>query len=215
MSKAFAMTALAALVLAAPAHAQSAKYGWIGYGVNVPGSSKCPTYKMTIDVTVAGDSVKALFQQEGLDSAPLRGDQGRQWHVQDHGRGRWRQHHAGLGDDQRRRWQGAARRLLQVRRPSDKKRSESRVARRGPARAQRQAARDRVPAPARGTSSARPRPRLPWRTRCRARGRLRNMRFIASRWIEAGLPGFAVNLKRTSRALSAMSATPCILKGSR
>jgi hypothetical protein len=59
------MTALAALVLAAPAHAQSAKYGWVGYGVNVPGSSKCPTYKMTINVTVAGDSVKALFEQEG------------------------------------------------------------------------------------------------------------------------------------------------------
>ena len=67
MSKVFAMTALAALVLAAPVHAQSAKYGWTGYGVNVPGSSKCPTYKMTIDVTVAGDSVKALFQQEGRD----------------------------------------------------------------------------------------------------------------------------------------------------
>jgi hypothetical protein len=65
MSKVFAMTALAALVLAAPAHAQSAKYGWTGYGTNVPGSSKCPTYKMTIDVTVAGNVVTAHFLQEG------------------------------------------------------------------------------------------------------------------------------------------------------
>ena len=67
MSRALAATALAALLLAGSAHAQSAKYVWIGYGTNVPGSSKCPTYKMTIDVTVAGDSVKALFQQEGRD----------------------------------------------------------------------------------------------------------------------------------------------------
>ena len=65
MLKAIAATALAALVLAGPAHAQTAKYGWTGYGVNVPGSSKCPTYKMTIDVTVSGNSVKAQFQQEG------------------------------------------------------------------------------------------------------------------------------------------------------
>jgi hypothetical protein len=65
MSRALAATALAALLLAGSAHAQSAKYVWIGYGTNVPGSSKCPTYKMTINVTVAGDSVKALFEQEG------------------------------------------------------------------------------------------------------------------------------------------------------
>ena len=36
-----------------------------GIGINVPGSSKCASYKMTINVTVAGDSVKAHFQQEG------------------------------------------------------------------------------------------------------------------------------------------------------
>ena len=30
-------------------------YTWTGYGINVPGSSKCPTYKMTIDVTVDGN----------------------------------------------------------------------------------------------------------------------------------------------------------------
>ncbi len=66
MLRAFAATTLAALLLAAPAYAQSAaKYIWTGYGVNVPGSSKCPTYKMTINVTVAGNSVKAIFEQEG------------------------------------------------------------------------------------------------------------------------------------------------------
>jgi hypothetical protein len=64
MLKAIAATALAALVLAGPAHAQTAKYGWTGYGVNVPGSSKCPTYKMTIDVTITGKEVKGIFQQE-------------------------------------------------------------------------------------------------------------------------------------------------------
>ena len=65
MLRTIAATALATLVLAGPAHAQATKYVWTGYGINVPGSSKCPTYKMTINVTVAGDSVKALFEQEG------------------------------------------------------------------------------------------------------------------------------------------------------
>ena len=55
------------LLLGAAAQAQAPKtvYTWTGYGVNVPGSSKCPTYKMTIDVTVEGETVKGLFQQEG------------------------------------------------------------------------------------------------------------------------------------------------------
>jgi hypothetical protein len=65
MLRAFAVTTLATLLLAGPASAQAVKYVWTGYGTNVPGSSKCPTYKMTINVTVAGDSVKALFEQEG------------------------------------------------------------------------------------------------------------------------------------------------------
>ena len=68
MSRAFAVAVLAMLVFADPAGAQRAMramYVWTGYGINVPGSSKCPTYKMTINVTVEGDSVKALFQQEG------------------------------------------------------------------------------------------------------------------------------------------------------
>ena len=66
MLRAIAATTLATLLLAGAAYAQGAtKYIWIGMGENVPGSSKCPTYKMTINVTVAGDKVTALFQQEG------------------------------------------------------------------------------------------------------------------------------------------------------
>ena len=57
--------AVAGLLFAGVAQAQTAAYTWTGYGVNVPGSSKCPTYKMVIDVTVDGNSVKGLFQQEG------------------------------------------------------------------------------------------------------------------------------------------------------
>ena len=57
--------AMAGLLFTGAALAQTAGYNWTGYGTNVPGSSKCPTYKMTIDVTVEGNSVKGLFQQEG------------------------------------------------------------------------------------------------------------------------------------------------------
>jgi len=57
--------AMAGLLLSGAAQAQTAAYTWTGYGVNVSGSSKCPTYKMVIDVTVDGNSVKGLFQQEG------------------------------------------------------------------------------------------------------------------------------------------------------
>jgi len=57
--------ALAIDMFSGAAQAQTAAYAWTGYGVNVSGSSKCPTYKMVIDVTVEGNSVKGLFQQEG------------------------------------------------------------------------------------------------------------------------------------------------------
>ena len=53
------------LVVGAAAQADPVVYTWTGYGENVPGSSKCPTYKMTIDVTVDGDHVTGRFQQEG------------------------------------------------------------------------------------------------------------------------------------------------------
>jgi hypothetical protein len=45
-------------------------YAWTGYGGFGPktaGSTRCPSYKMTVNVTVDGDSVKGLFQQEGRD----------------------------------------------------------------------------------------------------------------------------------------------------
>lgn len=65
MLRALAVGSLVTLLVANPAYAQPVTYAWTGYGINVPGSSKCPTYQMTIRVTVVGDSVKAKFQQEG------------------------------------------------------------------------------------------------------------------------------------------------------
>jgi len=56
---------VALLVVAGTAEAEPVVYTWTGVGVNVPGSSKCPGYKMTINVTVDGDNVKGQFQQEG------------------------------------------------------------------------------------------------------------------------------------------------------
>ncbi len=56
---------LGTLLVAGAASAQPVVYTWSGLGVNVMGSSKCPTYKMVIDVTVDGGSVKGRFQQEG------------------------------------------------------------------------------------------------------------------------------------------------------
>lgn len=57
----------ATALLAGAASAQQAAYTWTGLGVNVRGASKCPGYKMTIDVTVQGSQVKGLFQQEGRE----------------------------------------------------------------------------------------------------------------------------------------------------
>jgi hypothetical protein len=66
MTKTIVSGALAALLLAGTAYAQApAVYSWTGYGINVQGSSKCPTYKMTIEVTVIGEEVKGKFTQEG------------------------------------------------------------------------------------------------------------------------------------------------------
>ena len=63
-----AASIIAAVLFAGTAYAQQAMYTWTGYGTNVPGSSKCPTYKMTINVTVEGTAVKGHFQQEGRDA---------------------------------------------------------------------------------------------------------------------------------------------------
>jgi hypothetical protein len=58
---------LAALLVGTTAHAQQQAYTWTGMGINVPGSSKCNGYKMTIDVTIEGKVVKGIFQQAGRD----------------------------------------------------------------------------------------------------------------------------------------------------
>jgi hypothetical protein len=65
MLERLAVAALASSLLAGPALAEPAIFTWTGYGLNVPGSGKCPTYKMTIDVTVVGTDVQGRFQQEG------------------------------------------------------------------------------------------------------------------------------------------------------
>src|SRR6478736_4781194 len=60
--------ALAALLLGGAAFAQqAASYTWTGAGENVRGASKCPGYKMTVNVTVQGTAVKGDFQQEGRE----------------------------------------------------------------------------------------------------------------------------------------------------
>jgi len=58
MLKRVAAAALVALLPAGLALAEPAVFTWTGYGLNVPGSGKCPTYKMTIDVHV-GDVIVA------------------------------------------------------------------------------------------------------------------------------------------------------------
>ena len=68
MIRTLATGTIAALLVGGAAFAQApVVYTWTGYGVNVPGSSKCPTYKMSIEVAVAGKAVKGTFQQEGRD----------------------------------------------------------------------------------------------------------------------------------------------------
>jgi len=63
----FLLSVALATALAVPALAQSGSYTWTGYGRGggVGGSSNCSSYKMKVDVTVAGADVKGLFQQEG------------------------------------------------------------------------------------------------------------------------------------------------------
>jgi hypothetical protein len=56
-----------ALFAGAAVAQQAAVYTWTGPGVNVRGASKCPGYKMTINVTVNGNDVKGDFQQEGRE----------------------------------------------------------------------------------------------------------------------------------------------------
>ena len=60
-----AAAAIAVVLGGGTAQAQPEVYSWTGMGVNVPGSSKCNAYQMTIDVTVDGNAIKGRFQQQG------------------------------------------------------------------------------------------------------------------------------------------------------
>jgi hypothetical protein len=45
--------------------AQTAVYSLTGMGTGVPGSSKCATYQIIVDVTIDGRAVKGSFKQQG------------------------------------------------------------------------------------------------------------------------------------------------------
>lgn len=60
-------TSAALVVLAAGFAAQAEQATYSGTAMGTSGSSKCPTYKMNMDVTVDGTAVKGLFKQEGRD----------------------------------------------------------------------------------------------------------------------------------------------------
>ena len=57
--------ALTALAAVGPAQAQPTAYTWTGMGTSVTDSSKCATYRMTVDVTVNGKAVKGVLHQQG------------------------------------------------------------------------------------------------------------------------------------------------------
>jgi hypothetical protein len=63
--------AVAALLLGAPALAQPVAYTWSGMGTSITDSSRCATYRMTIDVTVDGKSVKGVLHQQGRPERPF------------------------------------------------------------------------------------------------------------------------------------------------
>lgn len=67
MTKKIAAGLVISLFTAGAALADSMAYTWSGMGTNVSGSAKCATYKMTIDVTVDGNTLKGHFQQQGRD----------------------------------------------------------------------------------------------------------------------------------------------------
>ena len=59
-----ALGTMVLMFIAGTAAAQPVAYSWEGMGVGVVGSSKCATYKMKIDVTVQGNQVNGVFQQD-------------------------------------------------------------------------------------------------------------------------------------------------------
>ncbi len=67
MFKSVAVAITAGVFVAGAAFAQSTAYSWTGAGENVPGTTKCTGYKMTINVTLEGNVVKGVFQQQGRE----------------------------------------------------------------------------------------------------------------------------------------------------
>jgi hypothetical protein len=53
------------LLFAGAAQAQPVVYTWSGMGLNVPGSAKCSTYHMTIELMVDGNKVRGVLKQQG------------------------------------------------------------------------------------------------------------------------------------------------------
>jgi hypothetical protein len=56
-----------ALLAMGSARADPVAYTWSGMGVGVPGSSKCATYRMTVDLVVDGNSVRGVIKQQGRE----------------------------------------------------------------------------------------------------------------------------------------------------
>jgi len=72
MKHALAALSLAALAAAAPpAAAEPLKYTWRGAGDNVPGSSKCGGYMMTIEAFAENGKVWGQWQQAGRVVRPF------------------------------------------------------------------------------------------------------------------------------------------------
>ena len=71
MQKLVAAGTFAALLIGGAAWAQPAAYTWTGMGTAVDGSSKCATYKMTVDLSVDGKTVKGLIHQQGRPERPF------------------------------------------------------------------------------------------------------------------------------------------------
>lgn len=59
------LLAAALLVAATPLRAEPIKYTWKGNGENVPGSSKCPGYTLTINANVENGKIWGQWQQTG------------------------------------------------------------------------------------------------------------------------------------------------------
>jgi len=65
MARSISAAVLLALFAVTSAHAEPVVYTWTGMGTAVEGSSKCATYRMTVDITIDGKSVKGVIKQQG------------------------------------------------------------------------------------------------------------------------------------------------------